>query len=62
MSFSLQTILLLKKLVKDRINDLQDRPEEYEQELLKVCEQELAEMDVLSQKKTPLLYSRRLFR
>lgn len=62
MSFSLQTILLLKKLVNDRITELQDGPEECEKELLKICEQELEEIDVLSQKKIPLLYSRRLFR
>jgi hypothetical protein len=62
MSFSLQTILFLKKLVKDRINDVHDKPEEFEKEVLKLCEKELAEIDVVNDKKIPLLYSRRLFR
>jgi hypothetical protein len=62
MSFSLQTILFLKKLVRDRINDVHDKPEELEKEVLKLCEKELSEIDVVNDKKLPLLYSRRLFR
>jgi hypothetical protein len=62
MSFSLQTILFLKKLVRDRINDVHDKPEECEKEVLKLCEKELSEIDIVNDKKLPLLYSRRLFR